>query len=207
MQSDPIGINGGSNTYSYVGSRASSTIDSLGLDWFEYTGRHLKVWEGNYPDRSNMLRDCPATSGIAWLTADGWNRSYQRREHQNRANIGPVSEGRYFIDLRPDPSRIARTLPNGETVPGAGVEHLPNSAIFDYSAWGTWRARLQRNSRQGNRDNFYLHNSHKGYTHGCVETTCDDLLQYLIQYRVLGNSRIDFVINYQDATTYGGTLK
>jgi hypothetical protein len=57
------------------------------------------------------------------------------------------------------------------------------------------------------RSNFYLHNSHKGYTCGCIDTMCDDLLNYLIKYRDQGNSQIDFVIKYEDATTYGGTRR
>lgn len=56
------------------------------------------------------------------------------------------------------------------------------------------------------RDNFYLHNSTKGFTHGCVET-CDSLYDKFVKYHEQGLSSIDVQVRYTTTSTNGGTAR
>jgi hypothetical protein len=77
---------------------------------------------------------------------------------------------------------------------------------YTYPGWGTMRARL--NPVSGNmygRQSFYLHNSHKGYSHGCIEVG-GGFFGRLINYGQT-NSSINLIVRYPNSTTstYGGT--
>ena len=93
-----------------------------------------------------------------------------------------------------------------ERIPGE--QPVPGGPTIISSDWGSWRARLQ--PRPGTntfgRDFLYIHNSHKGYTSGCIET-CDELLDELIRNRNAGVSQIDVVIRYTDHSTHGSSEK
>lgn len=65
--------------------------------------------------------------------------------------------------------------------------------------------RSEREAR-ATRHNFCLHNSTKGYTHGCVET-CDQLYNRFVNYHNKGLGGIDVMIDYTTNSTYGGTDK
>ena len=91
--------------------------------------------------------------------------------------------------------------PDSTTIPALGVQFLgPGSP-----EWGTWRARLEKVSVQDNRTNtFYLHNSHKGYTHGCAET-CDELYDRFVKLHDQGVGYIYLDVRYAGNSTNGGT--
>lgn len=51
---------------------------------------------------------------------------------------------------------------------------------------------------------FYLHNSHKGFGHGCVET-CDDLYDRFVKLHDQGVVYIYVDVRYAGDSTNGGT--
>src|SRR5215469_15100562 len=157
ISEDPIRFSGGTNFYTYTGNDPMDWLDPLGLDWIRYNGQKLSVYGGKLGDTSQLLDECAATSGFP---------GFQYPQAQNQEN-GPLPEGRYRINLSLDPTRYTKLIKYGNvytTAPGVGVEWIgPGS-----DDWGTWRARLEKVSVHSTRDNFYLHTSHKGYTHGCA---------------------------------------
>ena len=214
---DLIGERGGVNLYGFVRNRALSLIDILGLDWVEYTGEKINLYSGELGDKSNLKKSCPSTSGMPGA---------QSKDDTSKPDEGPIPEGDYSVDLRPDPERVAQHN-NGSMIPGYGIEQIPPSTApvrdegegedyggewgeaptYDFAPWGSWRARLisKKGTDTKKRTSFYLHNSHKGYTHGCIET-CDDLLEEMKRLRKDGQEALDVRVSYQDKTTKGGTF-
>ena len=183
-------------------------IDPSGLDWIEYTGQTLTVWPGKFKDRGHeALLICKATSGYADVHGNYQNTAFEKQE------LGPVPHGHYRINLKARPDRWASLAPSADNLAAAeGVQMirptytLPNGQLAYPGGWGTWRARLDPIDVHTARHNFYLHNSTKGYTHGCIET-CDKLYGLFVTYHDQGLSGIDVLVNYTTTSTYGGTDK
>jgi RHS repeat-associated protein len=191
LSEDPIRFGGGTNFYTYTGNNPIIWNDPFGLDWIRYTGQTLTVYGGNFGDTSNTLETCAATSGDTPLQSPKFQHTVS----------GPLPEGKWRINLGLDPTRGVGVNRDGTTIPGLGVQWLgPGSPD-----WGTWRARLEKVSVQDNRVNtFYLHNSHKGFTHGCVET-CDDLHDRFLKLHDQGVGYIYVDVRYATDSTNGGT--
>ncbi|HYH15752.1 MAG TPA: tlde1 domain-containing protein, partial [Flavisolibacter sp.] len=128
------------------------------------------------------LRTWNATSNSwndqVWSAASG-KRKYQNSQFTNVKGKGPVPEGYYSINLSLDPDRVATYNPETmDMYSNFGIQKIPekgtNTAGKSYSfpGWGTMRARLEpmKDTETFGRDNFYLHDSVKGYTSGCIET-------------------------------------
>jgi len=198
ISEDPLQFEAGSNFYIYSGENPVGRVDPFGFDWIEYTGQSLTLYGGNFGDRIQELLRCKATSGYP---------GYQSALLQNQ-ELGPVPEGHYRINLALDPARPPLSVPigNGQLglAPGVGVQFI--TGAFIAPEWGDWRARLQKVKLRHptSRDNFYLHNSHKGYTHGCVET-CDALYDRFVDYHNHGVGSIDVNVRYTTSSTSGGT--
>ena len=102
----------------------------------------------------------------------------------------------------PNPNRIAKFDKNTHKLirnPKGGIEKIPekieikedNKLIrYTFPGWCTWRAHLEpeKIKYKNNRDNssYYLHDSQKGFTHGCTETK-SAIFNLLIEYRNKGN--------------------
>ena len=180
--------------------------------WISYDGQTVSIYAGKDGDKSTILRSYKGTSGIINEKGDFRNANAQKRKDE-----GPVPEGWYSINLKPSPIREADIDPkSGLLKPSSqgGIELIPESRVMPwgttywYSAWGTWRARL--NAMPGTdiygRDGlFYFHNSHKGYTHGCIETATI-LFAHLINYRK-NHDQIHVLVDYPTAnsSTNGNT--
>jgi RHS repeat-associated protein len=198
LSEDPIRFDAGPNFYAYTANNPLSAFDPLGLDWMEYTGQTLTLYGGKLGDTSKTLMQCKATSG---------GKGFQSPNYQHRPNEGPVPEGDYRINLMMDPTRVVRYTPDGQAYADYGIQR------FDpYSeAWGSWRARLEKVKLNNPtpRDNFYLHDSEKGYTLGCIET-CKDLYKRLADYRNRRSGRQDYMpvrVRYTTNSTNGGTAR
>jgi len=116
ISTDPSRFLGGINVYNYVESNPMGRVDSLGLDWIEYTGQTLTVWPGKYKDRGHpAILQCKASSGYP---------GFQSSAMQNE-DLGPVHEGHYYIDLSLNPYRWASIMPTGENLYSAfGVQRI-----------------------------------------------------------------------------------
>ncbi len=197
---DPIGIRGGLNLYGMVGNSPISRMDYLGLDWIQYTGTEITMYAGNLHDKSKVITKCNATSG---LTPGSQNPNSSQKPDE-----GPIPQGDYSIDLKGDPNRIA---PMPGPTPGGGISQLPKKAdgTSAYPDWGDQRAKLdpKKGTDTKNRTAFYIHDSAKGYTHGCIEVPCKDLFEKLKEYRKGGAKNIDVNVDYSNSTSTNGNTR
>lgn len=100
----------------------------------------------------------------------------------------------------------------GEILSGNGIQNIPasytttNGTTYTYPGWGSMRARLNPISgKMYGRHSFYLHNSHKGFSHGCIEVG-GNFFGRLIKYGQ-SYSSIRLTVRYpsMNTSTYGGT--
>ncbi|CAP44457.1 tlde1 domain-containing protein [Bordetella petrii] len=134
------------------------------------------------------------------------------------AESGPVPPGFYKIYLADqgvakDDGRDACNLK-----PAWGIQSIPRGAAAGdceqpWSNWGTNRARLEpadaatRNRCAPARGGFYLHDSTKGYSHGCIEV--EGRIFPLLRTYARGNRQATMIIKVEYAVgrvTNGGTL-
>jgi hypothetical protein len=167
--------------------------------WILYDGLQVLTYRGKYGDsnKSNKIKEYAGTSG---------GEGYQNSDYQSMPELGPVPEGDYSLNLRPDFTRKAQTAEDGQTSADIGVDLLPwGNGVF-YSGWGQWRARLEKIKVNSSRDNFYFHDSYKGYSHGCIETNTE-LYYDLSRYKRAGQKNIKVKVKYKGpgASTNGGT--
>ena len=174
------------------------------VPWILYNGTKVTIYEGKEGNtkKSKVITESNGTSGYQQVAEAQTDRSPN--------NPGPTPEGDYKIDLTPDPNRIVSVDPeSGGTNPGKGIEKLPSKVLLNggqtmtYGSWGTIRARLQKdpgNKRIGG-DNFYLHDSDKGYSHGCIEVSKSKIFGQLLKYRSSGIKSIRVKVKYPSPKT------
>ena len=134
-------------------------------------------------------------------------------------DAGPLPEGLYKVYL----ADHGMAKDNGKGIcalaPSWGIQEIPRGITAGlcekyWANWGTIRARMEpadeksrRHCAPISRGGFYLHDSAKGYSHGCIEVE-NGIFKYLRQYHSLTKKNtILLQINYKWSTTYGDTKK
>lgn len=154
-----------------------------------------------------------ATSGLRGLQASGL---------QCDPTGGPIPEGKYYLLLReektvPTPTEDCKipatwnlqTIPTGEAA-GSCAPH--------WALWGRNRIRLTRidplpkQTCPAPRGGFYIHDSTKGFTHGCIEVEplFFTVLRHVIAHPPHGRrqERLNLLVKYLPGqTTSGGTYR
>ncbi len=183
---------------SWVGNQLGGIVTSDN-HWILYNGLKVITYQGSYGNiaRSSKVNEYAGTSG---------GEGFQNSKNQNIPDVGPVPEGDYSINLKPDFTRKAKTNADGSTKPDIGVDLLPWGNGTLYSGWGQWRASLEKLKVKSTRENFYFHDSYKGYSHGCIET--NTALYYdLARYKKGGQNFIKVKIIYSPGSSTNGGAK
>jgi hypothetical protein len=180
--------------------------------WLFYNGVVLKIYTGPLGDyqKSKLHTELKATSGSKYYQ----NSQFQHKKSNNdKEPGGPVPEGKYKVNLIKDPRGL--TKHNKQfllTQLPSGVEQLhmikKNGDVAWWPNWGRLRARLEplAINNPNKRSNFYIHDSYKGESHGCIET--ETYIYYLFLYlHDFSKSDIKLIVKYPsaNASTYGGT--
>ncbi|MCB6231893.1 hypothetical protein LIS90_11600 [Flavobacterium psychrophilum] len=216
--------------YAYCANNPLNLIDPDGRDWILATGNKVYWYGGKYGDKSTLLHTYKATSGhkVTEYT-DGSKVKSQNSKYQYIKGNGPTVEGKYKLNLKPEPETAQ--MKNGEIVSGQGkgIQSLVGMTdpsqpgkSFSSPAWGENRINLipvdvkqpieNKNtpSKDDDRDlgSFYFHDSTKGESSGCheIETQFfDDLLKF----RSEGNDVLEVKVQYpsKNHSTNGGTEK
>ena len=156
---------------------------------------------------------------------------YQQAKFQDLSDRGPIPEGQYSfqafiaagsafdrngrLDTRQGIEQLAPEGSNMAT-PTGWKKAVDASAVL--ADWGHNRVRLNvlhiNHLKAQNRGGFYIHDSHKGHTHGCIEVAhafFDQLRAYSADQKKLGKAAkntLRLIVKYPSATasTNGGTL-
>ena len=220
--------------YCYTMDNPIKFIEIDGKDWILSTGNRVYWYGGKYGNRKNLIAVYKATSGMASAikitTLPNGKRKQetinpQQAKYQRYSDIGPTPEGKYKINLSPDPDRIAEADPHTGALKrnvDGGIERIPDfventenpGSHWTYAAWGKNRARLEpievtgATAKDRDLNSFYFHDSEKGYSHGCTEVE-SALFTKLREYREEGNQSIEVMVDYPNRNhrTNGGTKK
>lgn len=183
---------------------AAAPLSSTGAPDLDYDGVQL-VW------KTNGNQSYRATSGLP---------GYQTPQQSCEKNAGPLPEGTYELSLRIDPNVYAVDKGNNQCDlrPSAFIQKIPRGSLAGeceefWANWGTNRVRLEPADRKTRtvcsprRGGFYLHDSTKGYSHGCIEVDGRffiDLYSYVLGPSGKGKKLL-LRVKYSQPTTYGKT--
>jgi hypothetical protein len=174
-----------------------------------YTGRYL-CWHGSLP------RDLRPAGPLLFVATSGLV-GHQIAALQKEADHGPLPEGLYTLTSSVDPKQASVEAANARGEDslknvGEGIQFLRiggNGPVDPQ--WGTLRVRLT--PRQGNmygRGGFYLHNSHKGFSHGCIEVGKSpegvDFFSSLLSYASEPGRRSQLMLRVKYADQFQSTL-
>jgi|688.fasta_scaffold729437_1 hypothetical protein len=130
---------------------------------------------------------------LDWSSIGKWKATsgmpgFQNSLEQFKMDKGPIPEGQYLVPLKiggnatlVNPKRdAAGNITESQLDIRSEIESLQcitdprdHSKVVLFSNWGSNRVRLTRqrvkHPRAAHRGGFYLHDSTKGYSHGCIE--------------------------------------
>lgn len=129
-------------------------------------------------------------------------------------NVGPVPVGNYHVLVTRE---IRPAQPRADVAcgfkPGWGLETIFRGGPCEstFANWGNNRVRFlpaddrTRHACASERDGLYLHDSTKGYSHGCIEVEVTFFYRLQIYRLVAVTSRLALRVDYKHASTNGGT--
>jgi hypothetical protein len=165
-------------------------------------------------------RSYPASSGMAvWPDPILGNTDYRFAKYQDSQG-GPVPEGNYVLHVFLNGTAgLTQLGPDAEVAATqtGGIQAIPKVTIggaeYTFPDWGTRRIRIFKGKGNATkRNNFYLHDSSKGYSHGCIEVDgkfFEDLRLDLVTMHKSKKYDLTLVVTYASpgTSTNGGTKK
>ncbi len=159
--------------------------------------------------------------GVGKFNATSGLPGHQIASEQTISDQGPIPEGVYSFSLKIAGMARVVNVARGQLDTAQGIQSLdampgPDGKLYEAPNWGKNRVRLNALyiSRSGarHRGGFYLHDSTKGYTHGCIEVDprfFTRLRQYATDEAAKKHGRkwLILKVKYPSslASTYGGT--
>jgi hypothetical protein len=142
---------------------------------------------------------------------------YQHPKHQCVKNNGPLPMGLYKVLIADLGTAKDDDTGFCNLTPGWGIQKIPRGADAGscepyWANWGQNRARLEpadiqtRKACTPSRGGFYIHDSTKGYSHGCIEI--EPRFFTTLRTRATTALRGHFILKVQyisGRTTNGGT--
>ena len=118
----------------------------------------------------------------------GLGDTYQKPEYEHLQDHGPIPEGEYLVPLKlgtaqlnkhgqvePAADFVIEELPTGVPIPESTPHPITGKprVVAEFPAWGSRRVKLKvkkiKNPKASKRFGFYIHDSTKGETAGCIE--------------------------------------
>jgi len=182
--------------------------------YLTYNGQELTWWPGG--------QTFPASSGLP---------GSQSVANQCVPDAGPIPAGNYRLQLKVDPHTYARN--DGTNTcrlsPASGIQKIPRGGLplaapsgpsagaceGYWANWGWNRVRLTADtatskacvSYKVKRDGFYIHDSTKGFSHGCIEVDGSFFNKLYAHTKKAKESTMLLKVSYKHESTYGGTKK
>ncbi len=161
-----------------------------------------------------------ATSGMPAL---------QKPQKQCVSKRGPIPEGLYYLNVMGENGEAAEAVVQDwsqcELKPSWRIEDIPRGEEATHhgidcerywAVWGNYRVRIEPAdettnrkciNKGGKRDGFYIHDSTKGFSHGCIETE-QRFFDRLIQRIGKDQRKLYLKVEYKEGIkTNGGTKK
>jgi len=175
------------------------------MEFLEYDGQQLH-WRNPRDGKGDA--SYAATSGLP-----GW----QRPSEECVADAGPTPQGLYRVLLMID-SNTAMDDGTGRCAlkPAPRIQRIPRGIAAGecepyWANWGYNRVAFVAanaptlNACAPRRGGFYLHDSTKGYSHGCIEVE-NGFFTRLYQYVPVSTKKfLPLQVQYEQSTTNGGT--